>query len=249
MNTNSGKNFYPVLHKTMRIAVTDTGREEKQKIYLDWLRSFDPNAELIVVSHRKTGDHVSEFDGLVLTGGEDVDPQFSKAEPVDQVGKTDTGRDRFEFDMLDKALKKDLPILCICRGLQVANVHLGGTLIADLQHDGYNKHDVKEKEPVIRHSITVKENSIMHEITGAVTGEINSYHHQAVKIVAESLVPSAFSNDGVIESLEWKENDGKPYFLAVQWHPERMKDTENPFTTKIGASFFDAVRKNNTKRT
>lgn len=228
----------------MRIAITDTGREEKQKLYFNWLQSFEPTAELVVVSHNTTGIELSGFDGLVLTGGEDVDPKFSKAEPVTLVGKTDTQRDTFEFEMLDKAFEKNLPVLCICRGLQVANVHLGGTLIADLQHDGYKKHDVKEKEPVIRHSISVRENSMMHAITGMISGEINSYHHQAVKHVAESLMPAVFSGDGVIESLEWKEKEGKPYFLAVQWHPERMKDTENPFTTKIGASFVDAVRKN-----
>lgn len=228
----------------MRIAVTDTGRADKQKMYLDWLRSFEPNAELVVVSHRNAEHRIDDFDGLVLTGGEDVDPKFSKAEPRDQVGKTDLRRDTFEFEMLERALRKNLPVLCICRGLQVANVHLGGTLIADLQYDGYSKHDVKEKEPVIRHSVSVRENSLMHSITGMTSGEINSYHHQAVKIVAESLAPSAFSADGVIESLEWKEKGAQPFFLAVQWHPERMKDAENPFTTKIGTSFFDAVRNN-----
>lgn len=227
----------------MRIAVTDTGREDKQKLYLDWLQSFEPAATLVVVSHRSSGNDLSGFEGLVLTGGEDVDPKFSKAEPITVVGATDARRDMFEFEMLGKALTEKIPVLCICRGLQVANVHLGGTLIADLLHDGYMKHDVKDKEPIIRHAISVKEKSLMHEITGTIAGEINSYHHQAVKNVAESLMPSSFSHDGVVESLEWKEKDGKPYFLAVQWHPERMKETENPFTTRIGASFFDAVRK------
>ncbi|MEW5799124.1 MAG: gamma-glutamyl-gamma-aminobutyrate hydrolase family protein [Bacteroidota bacterium] len=226
----------------MKIAVTDTGREEKQKLYLDWLQSYEPSAELVVMSYRNGKNDLTGVDGLVLTGGEDVDPQYSKAEPAALVGKTDTRRDTFEFEMLDRALKEKIPVLCICRGLQVANVHLGGTLIADLEYDGFNKHDVKEKEPVIRHAVSVKENSLMHMITGVTSGEINSYHHQAVKIVAQSLSAAVFSPDGVVESLEWKEKNGKPFFLAVQWHPERMKDRENPFTATIGASFFDAVR-------
>ena len=168
----------------MRIAVTDTGREDKQKLYLDWLQSFEPTATLVVVSHRISVKDLSGFDGLVLTGGEDVDPKFSMAEPIVLVGTTDARRDMFEFEILGKALTEKIPVLCICRGLQVANVHLGGTLIADLQHDGYAKHDVKGKEPFIRHAVSVRENSMMHGITGVLGGEINSYHHQAVKNVA-----------------------------------------------------------------
>lgn len=228
----------------MRIAVTDTGRKEKQKLYLDWLQSFEPSAELVVVSHRNGKSGLADFDGLVLTGGEDVDPGFSKAEPLALVGATDTQRDTFEFEMLEQAFKEKIPVLCICRGLQVANVHLGGTLIADLQHAGYAKHDVQEGEPVIRHSVSVEAASLMHGITGVLSGEINSYHHQAVNKIAESLIPSSFSGDGVIESLEWKEKNGKSFFLAVQWHPERMRDAQNPFTATICASFFDAVRNN-----
>lgn len=226
----------------MRIAVTDTGKEEKQKLYLKWLRSFEPAAEFVVVSHSAPGMEHAEFDGLVLTGGEDVDPKYSKAEPVEKVEKTNVQRDQFEFAILSSAFKKNIPVLCICRGLQVANVHLGGTLIADLKHDGFQQHHPTENDVILRHPVSVREKTLMHEITGTNAGVINSYHHQAVKQTAESLIPSVFSKDGVIEALEWKEKAGRSYFLAVQWHPERMKDPGNPFTAKIGRSFFEAVR-------
>lgn len=226
----------------MKIAVTDTGREDKQKLYLDWLRLFEPSAEFIVISYTLNNGTLHDVDGLVLTGGSDIDPKFSKAEPTEKVGPYDTKRDEFEFSVLEKAFQRNIPVLGICRGLQVVNVSLGGTLIADLETAGFDKHSAKENEQIIHHAVTVKEKTRMHEIVDVVDGIINSYHHQAVKTVAEALCPSSFSPDGVIESIEWKEQEGKPYLLAVQWHPERMKEHTNPFTTKIGESFFKAVR-------
>jgi len=226
----------------MKIAVTDTGNEDKQKQYLDWLRSFEPSAEYIVVSYKRNNGILHDVDGVVLTGGCDIDPKFSKAEPVEKVEPYDTKRDEFEFSVLDKALQRHIPVLGICRGLQVVNVFLGGTLIADLETAGFAKHTAKTNEPIVYHPVVVKEKTQMHEIVNVATGTINSYHHQAVQTLAEPLMPSSFSPDGVIESIEWNEQEGKPYLLAVQWHPERMKEHANPFTTKIGESFFKAVR-------
>lgn len=228
----------------MKIAVTDTGREDKQKLYLNWLRSFDPNAELVVLSYQKKNSTIlSGFDGLLLTGGIDIDPKFSKAVPIMKVGKTDPLRDEFEFGLLDDAVKKGIPVLGVCRGLQIANVFFGGTLSADLQFDGYSEHTAKDQEPVIEHAVHVRKDSFLHEVVGSETGVVNSYHHQGVKTIGDSLQSVAVAEDGVIESLEWKEKNGKPYFLAVQWHPERMNDIKNPMTSTIGISFLDAVKK------
>jgi putative glutamine amidotransferase len=227
----------------MKIAVTYTGRDDKQQMYLDWLRACEPSAEFEVISYKDSNGIFTVYDGLVLTGGIDIDPKFSKAEPVEKVEEFDTQRDLFEFSVLGNAFIRNIPVLGICRGLQVINVHFGGTLVADVETDGFGKHSAGDNEPIIFHRVVVQRHTAMHNIIGTNAGDVNSYHHQAVKKVADPLVPSSFSDDGVIESLEWKEKENKPFLLAVQWHPERMKDAANPFTSKIGASFFDAVKK------
>ncbi len=228
----------------MNIAVSDSGNEEKQKKYLDWLQMFAPNAQLTVVGYKSGISSLKEYDGLILTGGEDVDPFLSKASPVDLVQQSDRRRDDFEFQLLDRAMKEKKPILGICRGLQVTNVFLGGSLVADLQSAGFANHETKNSMKESRHSIVVEKDSLMSTITGKESGEINSYHHQSVLNVAEDLMVSGRSPDGVIESLEWKDKINRSFLLLVQWHPERMTDKENTFTKNIGASFFMAVLKN-----
>lgn len=227
----------------MKIAVTDTGKPEKQRLYVDWLQSFNPVAELSVVSYRNGVLDISECDGLVITGGEDVDPVLSKASPVEKVEQFDRKRDDFEFRMLENAMKKQMPVLGICRGLQVANVFLGGTLIADLPFAGFPSHTAAKNEPEQRHAITVNEETLLRSVVGVSKGEINSYHHQSVLTAAGDLIASGYSDDGVIESMEWKEKKGKSLLLLVQWHPERMRDVSNPFTATIGTTFFAEAQK------
>ena len=227
----------------MKIAVSDSGNEGKQKIYLKWLQMFFPSAELTVLSYRDGYSSVNGFDGLVLTGGEDVDPELSKAMPVDRVQESDRRRDDFEFQLLDHAMKEKKPILGICRGLQVANVFLGGSLVADLQSAGFKNHETKNAAKESRHSIVVEKESLMYSVVGTELGEINSYHHQSALTIADDLMVSGRSPDGVAESLEWKNKINKSFLLLVQWHPERMTDEENPFTKNICASFFTAVQK------
>ena len=226
----------------MKIVVTDSGNEGKQKKYLEWLHLFAPNAELTVIGYKNSAPLLKKFDALVLTGGEDVDPQLSKATPVELVLPGDRKRDDFEFQLLEQATTAQKPILGICRGLQVTNVFLGGSLVADLQSAGYLSHSAKKNEQELRHSIVVEKESLMYSATGKESGEINSFHHQSVLNVADDLMVSGRSSDGVVESLEWKNKTNKSFLLLVQWHPERMSDTENPFTKKICTSFFTAVQ-------
>ncbi len=232
----------------MKIAVTDTGRPLKQQLYLDWLQAFDPTAELVNISFSSEEKDLSGFDGLVLTGGEDVDPSLSKAEPVALVEQFDRRRDDVEFQLLEQAMKLKLPILGICRGLQVTNVYLGGTLIADLPAAGYHPHTAAKDEPVMQHTVRVDEGSILHRITHSVNGRINSYHHQAVLECAGGLCVSGRSEDGVTEALEWKEPAGRSPLLLVQWHPERMGERKNPFTTAVGSFLFTEAKKYNSTK-
>jgi putative glutamine amidotransferase len=226
----------------MKIAVTHCGNERKQGIYLDWLKAIEPTADCTTVSSENLPAAAVDFDGIVLTGGDDVAAGFSKAVPAELVQHPDEKRDRFEFQLIDTALAYKIPLFGICRGMQVINVRLGGTLIADLRHDGFRNHETKSGEQEVRHSIRVETGSLLEKIAGQSAGEVNSYHHQAVKDLAGMLTASSYSEDGVIESFEWKDGAGRPFLLAVQWHPERMTGRGNPFTGNIAAAFFDAAK-------
>jgi len=249
----------------LKIAVTNTGREDRQRFYRNWLQSFNAKAELVVASYWNGFAGLDSFDGLVLSGGEDIDPKFSKAEPLEFVNRFNTRRDEFEFKLLDDAFKKNMPVLCICRGMQLVNVFLDGTLIADLSREGFDGHNNKgngvrfrsfesriqpnpkcgtfqSAEQKAGHPISVSEATVLNSIVGVQSGDVNSFHHQGVKKIADDLAASSIASDGIAESLEWKEKEGKSFLLGVQWHPERMRDKESPFAQKIGEAFFQAVK-------
>jgi putative glutamine amidotransferase len=227
----------------MKIAVTHCGNEKKQPVYMEWLSSFDPSVDLVTISAGQPETLFDDADGLVLTGGDDVDPLFSKAYPAHLVQSVDTRRDRFEFAILQRAFDRRLPVFGICRGMQVINVHLGGTLVADLHYDGFGKHETRSGEPEVWHQVAVDESTLLGTINGSALGSVNSYHHQAVKDLAPGLIVSSRSDDGVVESFEWKETQHRSFMLAVQWHPERMTDRTNPLTGAIAQTFFAAVKK------
>jgi putative glutamine amidotransferase len=230
----------------MNIAVTDTGKEDKQQAYLDWLRSFEPECALSVVAHDKNGSSgIDSVDGLVLTGGGDVDPAFYGGDRSNVLLKgVDRRRDEFEMSLLEKAFSRRIPILGICRGLQVVNVFCGGTLYVDLPSAGFQQHSPSQEIPDRRHVVDVVDGSFLREVTGVRSGVVNSFHHQGAGRVGVGLTVSSSSVDGVIESLERENVKGESLLLLVQWHPERMKDRQNPFALNIGRRFMDEIKKN-----
>lgn len=153
--------------------------------------------------------------GLVLTGGEDVEPRRYNAAPHPKLGAVDPARDAVELALLDAAWTRRLPLLAICRGLQLLNVFLGGTLFQDLPSE--RPAGVRHEGNGARHGLTVERGSTMCATLGATTLDVNSRHHQAVKDLAGDLLPTAWAEDGLIEGAEAK--DGRRV-LAVQWHPE-----------------------------
>lgn len=211
----------------MRVGVTDTLKPSLAN-YTDWLCGARPDLELVVLSHICGNvEAVDSIDGLLLTGGGDVDPKYyGAADPMNWAKEVNASRDEFEFYVIERALDRQLPILGICRGMQVMNVYLGGTLLLDLPSAGFEDHARRESQ--VAHTVSVEPGSLLSVISGCDRLEVNSSHHQAVAQAGKGLLISARSPDGVIEGAEWIMKDRMPFLQLVQWHPERM-DTANHF--------------------
>ncbi len=224
------------------IAITDTmGSEQKFRMYKDWLAQSPVPVQVRVLSYTLGNEaEIEGCDALVLTGGHDVHPSlYGKARREEAVKGTDIRRDDFERRILDRALRRQLPVLGICRGLQLTNVHLGGTLLADIASAGYPAHDPNVAE--YRHEILLEHDSGLAAITMCRSGMVNSSHHQAVDRPGSGLRVVARSVDGIVEAMELSGGLLLPFFLLVQYHPERLRDTESPFSKNVRESFIGSM--------
>ncbi len=178
-------------------------------------------------------------DGFLFTGGQDVSPIIYNDTPLEGLIDTCIERDVMEKYILDKAIAADKPVLGICRGIQVINASLGGTLYQDLrlQHPSTVEHHQQPPYDVPSHEVTVIEDSPLYDLIGSVTLSVNSYHHQAVKMIAPTLQAMAFSTDGLIEALYMPD---KKFIWAVQWHPEFSYMTDAN-SMKIFQAFVSAL--------
>ena len=168
---------------------------------------------------------VDHLDGLVLTGGADIDPENYQHAPDPNLGSLEPDRDEWELALLAAAQTKGIPILAICRGLQLVNVAFGGTLRQHLELNdgvGHPQWDVNGRETT--HTVNVVEGTMISELFSGEIG-VNSLHHQVVDEVGEGLIVSAKAADGEVEGLETP--DGK--IMAVQWHPELLPAPDPTF--------------------
>lgn len=226
----------------MRVAVTDNFKQTFEN-YVKWLKRGNEDVNIVKLSYLMDNLHqLDRCDGLVLTGGGDVDPHhYHGIDLKNQVKGVDTKRDDFEFRAIERALSHEIPTLGICRGLQVTNVAFGGSLILDLVSSGNQNHRQTGDEELL-HPIQIERNSQLARIVGGTSGEVNSAHHQAADTVGKGLKVSARSLDDVVEALEWADPSGKPFLLLIQWHPERMKDFNNPSSHNILQTFLSEVQ-------
>ena len=180
--------------------------------------------------------------GLVLTGGEDVDPSLYGAEPHPELGPVNCSRDLTELALLAAARERKLPTLAICRGIQVVNVGLGGTLVQDLasQHDGAGVHELDEERDSRVHSVRVDPTSHLANIVGTQSLGVNSIHHQAVDRLGDAMRVSARAEDGVVEGIESDDPDW--WMVGVQWHPEELTTTPEPWDRRLFEAFAEACR-------
>jgi putative glutamine amidotransferase len=187
---------------------------------------------------------VDEIDGLLLTGGGDIDPVLYGDERHPTVEDAEPGRDEFEIDLARRAMSADVPLLAICRGAQVLNVAAGGTLVQDIPSAVASdvSHSIVEPKSAEAHPVHVRPGSRLERALGATvdsahTCRVNSRHHQSVGRVGSGLIPSATAPDGVVEAIEQQDAD---FCVGVQWHPENFWRTGE--FAPLFATFVTAAR-------
>jgi len=230
--------------KPLQIAVSKASPD-----YVKWLKKGD--SLVIVLNLYKLPldsaiKQLRQCSGLLLTGGEDVQPDlYGKEDEITFCTETDPARDTLELTLIRKALELKMPVFGICRGEQILNIALGGTLIIDIPD--YLLQVSGQETPAILHQSTdylqcfhpvnILHHTILYSIVKCDTGTVTSNHHQAVETPAPDLQINAQAGDGIVEGIEWKKPQGKSFLLGVQWHPERM-DTANALSGKLLKQFI-----------
>ncbi|MFL5488788.1 MAG: gamma-glutamyl-gamma-aminobutyrate hydrolase family protein [Gemmatimonadaceae bacterium] len=175
--------------------------------------------------------------GLVLTGGEDVDPARYGEQRHAKVRSVNAARDATEAALIEEARARGTPVLAICRGIQILNVALGGTLVQDISSECNTNivHDEEGPRDSRSHEVSIEPGSLIAKAVGTEHLTVNSFHHQSVKRVADGMRVTARSPDGVIEGLESTEDDW--WVMAVQWHPEEMNESPEPWDRGLFKAF------------
>ena len=248
--------------KPSPIIIVSTMNEKKGAEFGDWSTSLShwytraiakaggvpllaPNLPEKTLAHKM----VTRADGVMLTGGDDLQPDLYDTKLPKHIkakaGGVDPQRDLFELLLIKETLKQRKPLLAICRGPQVLNVALGGGLVTDIptERPEAMKHQIKGKAHKLAHNIEIKSGTLMRQIFRRASIRINSAHHQAVGELAPMLRATAWTRDGIVEAIELVQKDavGAPFLLGIQFHPERLID-EHPEFLRIFKAFVKACR-------
>jgi putative glutamine amidotransferase len=232
--------------RQLQIAVSKAVPESDYENYFRWLRTADSTIIFYDMYHLELDSALKlleECDGLLLTGGTDIYPgRFGKEKDTLRILEPNFKRDTLEFALLSKAIILSMPVQGVCRGLQLINVHFGGSLIIDIPTDldTIIKHQLPDTYECL-HEVKIPEKSILNEISGIRQGVTNSNHHQGIDVLGSGLVGMALTNDGLIEAIGLSDRENSSYLLAVQWHPERM-DYTNPLSGPIAKRFVSEVK-------
>ena len=228
------------MNQELKIGITDCGKFDN---YRKWVES-EAGVKVVKLSmHNKNADETVECDGVIFSGGEDLHPGlYGKPEFELDYGLKEIipERDQFEYQVIAKAFSSKKPVLGICRGLQLINVFLKGTLVPDIPAVLNSTTHGKKNGVDQTHFIRIIPNTLLFNICGLDLGTVNSAHHQSVDKPGDLLKISAYSEPSIVEAMEWKDPLNKSWLLMVQWHPERMSDPSSPFSAAVKSAFLDA---------
>lgn len=216
----------------------DKGRIFLEEVYLGKVAKAGGIPLLIPHLEEKFWPYLmARFDGFILSGGGDVNPLFLNEEPLFGEGEIFPPRDLMELYLAKQLLARNIPLLGICRGMQIINIAAGGTIFQDIsmQCPDNIRHMQIAPRRFPSHRVEVAEGTLLHRIVKRSILEVNSFHHQAVRDVPSGLAVAARSADGIVEAIEGTEST---FILGVQWHPESMEDYASQ---ALFASFIAAV--------
>jgi putative glutamine amidotransferase len=227
-------------HTPLKIAISKAGPGDHYKAYSEWLKIHDTTL-LTYNLYELTKDSavrlLKECDGLLLTGGPDINPQiYGRNYDTSIVDISDHKRDSLEMILLKEASDIKMPVLGICRGMQMINVVRGGTLIRDIPTEFNSKiyHRCAVKSNCY-HQVFLMQGSELFKTVGNELGIVNTNHHQGIEKLAPGLKGVAFSEDSLVEATELK--NGDMFLMGVQWHPERL-DINNPLSLPVAMLFL-----------
>ncbi len=232
------------MSEKLRIGITDCGKYEN---YRRWIEATGEAEGVKLSMYLNNPEAVAACDGVVLSGGEDVQPDlYGKPEYVKDYDLKEIipERDQFEYAVIGNVLAEEKPLLGICRGLQMVNVFLGGDLVPDIPsvlHSGF--HGKKEGVDQL-HPVKIIPGSLLATVSRVDAGQVNSAHHQSAGKPAKDLKITATGDAGIVEAMEWGNPQRRSWLLLVQWHPERMPDQDSPLTAGVRKAFLEACRKN-----
>jgi putative glutamine amidotransferase len=223
------------------------------KIYNDnfpeWLSQTGKNLvfkDMYKVRMDSVDYFLREADGIIISGGEDVNPAlYGMEKEIGKCEEIDYRRDTLEIRMIKYAIANRIPLLCICRGCQILNVVNGGTLIPDIQTDYGTA--IIHRGGTSKHTVSISEGTLLYEICRVRGDTVNSYHHQAVKDIAPSFRAVAYAQDSIIEAIEPADTSGHAFLLGLQWHPEVMEFSD-PLSGLVADRFIKEVIKEAIKK-
>lgn len=217
------------------IGLTPSHEQEKNLLYLypTYIHALrESGAACFVFPLGSAGEELAQLtamcDGVLFTGGPDVHPFYFGEDAIPECGEIASLRDKTELELLPLAMEQQIPILGVCRGIQLINIALGGDIYQDLDRQftptGPSVAHRQLFDPKLpAHHVTVAEGSRLAAVTGQSRLEVNTLHHQAIRKLAPSLTACASSPDGLVEAVEM---EGYPFLMAVQWHPEYLFDSQ-----------------------
>ena len=193
--------------------------------YLEAVRRL--NGHPVFINHFTPAIHMNllldSLDGIIFAGGPDIDPALYNREIEPNIGTIAPERDALELELFDRVVERRMPMLGICRGIQLINVAMGGTLVQHIPDHFKRDHQQKEKGEPFCHSVEIAKDSQLFELVKESTIPVNSFHHQCIDDLAPKLVATAYADEGMIEAVECPDY---PFMMAVQWHPERTIDDD-----------------------